>query len=110
MSVDVTIYRDADAVINAVINDDAGNSVDMTGATVSYRVSPRFDKRTNVLTIEGSVLDGPLAQIQAVIAPSSLDLLTRSQYAHQFNITLANGNTYPPVDGVLNILDTIPAA
>ena len=110
MTVDATIYRDTDAVIEVDVTDGNGNAVDMSGAIISYRVGDRFVPATTSLdAIAGQVVNGPAGKIQAVLGEDHLDALASTQYTHQFYVELATGEKGVVVDGVLTVKSTVPA-
>lgn len=84
----------------------AGGAQDLTGATVTWTLSPSTDRATPSLTKTPSI-SSPATAGRCVLSIAAGELDTAGQFYHELEVILASGDSFTASDGTM-IVD--PAA
>jgi len=102
MSTQITVFAGGDLDISAVVVDDAGSAVDVSGATIEFNVIPKeggtavidLDETSDPTQITGDAS----GNINALLSASDM-ALDEGTYLAQFKITDGSGNVQYVPDG-----------
>lgn len=103
------LYADSNRRLRCYIRDGNLNIINLTGATCVFTVkltkddaSPTIQKSTAVPS-EGQIGSADQGECFFYIVPADTSGLAICQYVYDVRVTLADGNTYTTVEGVVNL-------
>ncbi len=109
----IDLYQNNDRRLRVYIRDGDLNIIDLTGATVVFTVklsksdvTPVIQKSTAV-PAEGMIGSADEGECFFFILPADTVDLDICQYVYDVKATLADGNSYTTVEGVLNLLQPV---
>lgn len=89
----VSIYRKEDRILTFTVTD-GGVAVDISGSTISFKVSKRFGQTTPTLTVDGAIVgDGSAGQCTVTLTDTQTDI-TEGNYVYELEVTLSSGLVY----------------
>jgi hypothetical protein len=107
------LYANNNRRLRVFIRDGDLNIIDLTGATCVFTakltkndVLPSIQKSTAV-SGEGEIGSPDQGECFFYIVPSDTSSLDIAQYKFDITVTLADGNSYTTVEGVLNLLQPV---
>ena len=107
------LYANNNRRLRCYVRDGDLNIIDLTGATCVFTVkmsksdtSPTIQKSTAV-SGEGQIGSADQGECFFYILPTDTDSIDIAQYVYDVTVTLADGNSYTVVEGVLNLLEPV---
>jgi hypothetical protein len=107
------IYADDNRRLRVFIRDGDLNIINLTGATCVFTVKLTKDdalpviQKSTAVSGEGEIGSPDQGECFFYIVPSDTASLDIAQYKFDIRVTLADGNTYTTVEGVLNLLQPV---
>ena len=107
------LYANNNRRLRVYIRDGDLNIVDLTGATCVFTVKLTKDDTTPVIqkstavSGEGQIGAADQGECFFYILPADTVNLDIAQYVYDVSVTLADGNQYTTVEGVLNLLQPV---
>jgi len=89
---DITAYRNEDFTKNFTITNSSGSAVDLTGGSVTMKISNQLPADTVVLSKSATDL-GSDGTCKVTFTESDLDI-TPKLYYYQLTVTLSSGDKY----------------
>ena len=102
---EMTLIGGTKKVITATLRDSAGVVLDLSGASVSWVLSPE-GSTFNLLTKTG-VITSPLTGVAVVTVDYGDTLNLRGTYLQQFIVTDSNETTFRAAEGIVTISPAI---
>jgi hypothetical protein len=106
------LYANNNRRLRVYIRDGDLNIVDLTGATCVFTVKLTKDgaviiQKSTAVAGEGQIGSADQGECFFYIVPSDTSALDIAQYVFDVKVTLADGNSYTTVEGVLNLLQPV---
>lgn len=111
--VPMDLYANNNRRLRVYIRDGDLNIVDLTGATCVFTVKLTKDdalpviQKSTAVPAEGQIGSADQGECFFYVLPSDTSPLDIAQYVFDVSVTLADGNQYTTVEGVVNLLQPV---
>lgn len=96
---------------NEIARDNAGAVIDLTGATIAWRIGPRGRYSTNITKTETdgiTVNDGPTGDYSGSLPGADTVSLFPGRYRHAIEVTETGGEIHLVQEGIIHVERDLP--
>lgn len=98
-----SMYQGDTDTVTLYVKDNAGNVVNITGATINYVIQTSAGVTSGEVSKTATIVNGPAGQAEIDFASTDTSSLTPQDYYHQGSMTDSTGKTKVIFTGTLTI-------